>query len=382
MLQINIESEAEESAGMTKKRKAALVGLMCCGFAALASAQDASNVANACVASPTTLQLLNDPLLVRTIHRRTALHGADTVAPDGASKLSQDWLAGTRKWYIENQRDGGDLMEAGVVLHDKHLVDVALKEFEWGYARQSKKDGGWLETGDAFHSVSIFLLDSTRAMLAVEEAGPEFKEFFPRIDALKPAARLAGEWLIAPANLKPGKERDSPFTHRRWILAAALGMAGQFTGDAALTASAAQFAEEGFALQKPDGLNPERDGFDVSYEVVDALQGDRYYTTLTCAHDAALMPKVRLMIQRTLGWEERRMLPSGAIDVTGSTRVLKETGRDGEIKHINYKEIVQAYTYGSAILRDPHDHAVAEKLAQSQGWDPQHPKPADAAAKP
>ena len=86
-------------------------------------------------------------------------------------------------------------------------------------------------------------------------------------------------WLLRPEILPPGRERDNPFTHRKWILAAALGNAGRLAGNPQLTAAAAEFAKEGLALQMVDGENPERGGFDVSYQMVDALQGARYYTS-------------------------------------------------------------------------------------------------------
>ena len=65
---------------------------------------------------------------------------ARSVAEDGASTLSREWRAGQRKdWFIENQRGGADLVEAGVVLHDHKLVDAGLRELEWGYARQTTR---------------------------------------------------------------------------------------------------------------------------------------------------------------------------------------------------------------------------------------------------
>jgi hypothetical protein len=74
------------------------------------------------------------------------------------------------------------------------------------------------------------------------------------------------------------------------------------------------------------------------------------------------------MIEKTCRWEMRRILPNGEIDGAGSTRMLKESGRGGAIKHTNYKEIVQAFSYAAAITGDPAYAETAQLLARSQGW--------------
>ena len=322
-----------------------------------------------CQPPPSMLSLIRHPLVVQAVHRRVAAQRY-TLAPDGASPLSREWVEGKRKdWFIENQRGGGDLIEAGVVLGNRKLVDDGLREFEWGYARQSK-DGSFPETGDAFHSVSIYVLDSARALLALRDRRDYFAEFVPRLEKMIPHVEAAAEWLLQSAVLEQGKRHDQQYTHRKWILAAALGEASQLTGNPQLAKAAADFAAEGIALQHEDGENPEKGGFDVSYQMVDALNGARYYTTLNCQSQADLLARVRRMIEQTCRWEMRRILPTGEIDVTGSTRMLKESGRGGAIKHTNYKEIVQAFSYTAAITGDPAYAQTAERLARSQGWMP------------
>jgi hypothetical protein len=320
-----------------------------------------------CQAPPSILALTQDALVVRAVHKRTATQRTG-LAADGASTLSREWVEGKRKdWFIENQRGGGDLVEAGVVLGERRLVDTGLRELEWGYARQAP-DGGFPESLDNFHSVSIFVVDSARALLVLREKREEFAEFMPRVEKMIPQVGAAAEWLLRPGVLEPGKQHDQRYTHRKWILAAALGEAFELTGNARLARAAADFAAEGIALQKEDGENPEKGGFDVSYQMVDALNGARYYSTLKCPAQAELMARVRRMIEKTCRWEMRRILPSGEIDVTGSTRMLKEAGRGGAIKHTNYKEIVEAFTWAAAITGDRVYAETAERLARFEGW--------------
>lgn len=320
-----------------------------------------------CQAPPDMLSLIREPLLVKAIHRRVTGQ-AKSVAADGASTLSAEWVAGTRKdWFIENQRGGSDLVDAGVTLGDHKLVDAGLREFEWGYARQGK-DGGFPETGDPFHSTSIFVLDSGRSLIALRERRDEFPEFMQRVDKLAGQLGAAAEWMLEPAVLERGKRGNMPYTHRRWIVAAALGQAAQLTGNARFAKAAAEFAADGIKLQQEDGLNPEKGGFDVSYQMVDGLNGARYYTTLDCASQAEMMARVRRMIEKTCHWEMQHISANGEIDVEGSTRMLKEKARSGVIKHPNYKEIIQTFSYAAAITGDKAYADVAERLAKNQGW--------------
>jgi len=336
-------------------------------FSIAASAQQPAAAAVACKPAPTMLQLISNPLVTSAIHKRVQAHKV-VISPDGASVLSQQYIDGKGKWFVENQRGGADLIEAGVVLKDHAMVAQGLLMFEWAFKRQSKVDGGWPETGDAFHSVSVFIVDVSRSLLAIQESQPEFKELEPRVKAMIPQVDAAAEWLIRPEVIGPGRDHDAPFTHRRWILAAVLGDVGQLANDPKLTAAAVEFAKAGLALQKDDGENPERGGFDVSYQMVDGLQGSRYYTSLNCADNAELMAQIRVMLAKTSQWEMTHLLPDGSVDVAGSTRMLKETGRGGEIKHTNYKEVIQTLTYTSMITGDPQYLAVAKKMAASQGW--------------
>jgi hypothetical protein len=216
--------------------------------------------------------------------------------------------------------------------------------------------------------VSIFVIDTARALLVLREKHADFAEFVPRVEKLIPHVEAAAEWLLQPRVLELGKRHDQPYTHRRWILAGALGEAAELTGNQRLARAATGFAAEGIALQHDDGENPEKGGFDVSYQMVDALQGARYYTTLDCQTSSALMARVRNMIEKTCRWEMRRILPSGEIQVDGSTRMLKESGRSGAVKHTNYKEIIQAFSYAATITGDPIYAQTAERLARSQGW--------------
>ena len=324
--------------------------------------------ADPCPPQPSVLALTSDPLLKEVIHSRTAQHRVE-VAADGISPSSREWLEGKRKgWAIEFQRGGGNLIMSGVVMKDHKMVDAGLRLFEWGFSRQNPSDGDFPDSGDAFHSTSVFASEVARSLLVLTEKQAEFAEVMPRVKALIPKLNAAAHWFLRPGVLEPGKQKDQLFTHRKWILAFALGGTSKLSGDAELARAAVTFAEEGLALQQEDGRNPERGGYDVSYQMVDAFQCSYYYTTLEPATSAELMARIRRMLEKTCQWEMRRLLPNGEIDVTGSTRMLIEHGHNGQLKHTNYPEVIQAFVHTALITGKPEYAEVAKRIARGQGW--------------
>ena len=53
-----------------------------------------------------------------------------------------------------------------------------------------------------------------------------------------------------------GLAENSPFTHRRYLVGAALGLTGFLVDDRALIDRAHEVIGEGLALQRADGVNP------------------------------------------------------------------------------------------------------------------------------
>jgi hypothetical protein len=321
-----------------------------------------------CPTAPSLSALAGDPFLKQVIDAPLGKHRLD-VPEDGVSTLTRDWLQGKRKgWAVELQRGGGNLVTAGAVLGNHKMVDAGLRMFEWAFTRQDRHDGSFPESEDRFHSTSVFLMEVNRSLLLLKENSGGFAEFMPRVDAMLPEVTAAAHWFLRPGVLEPGKQKDQPFTHRKWILAFALGGASKLSGDPELARAAVAFAKEGVGLQQEDGRNPERGGYDVSYQMVDALMGSLYYTTLECPASADLMGAIRHMLEKTCRWEMKRMLPDGAIDVTGSTRMGIEHQHNGNLKSINYPEVVQAFVFAARITGNPEFLETAKRIAASQGW--------------
>lgn len=285
------------------------------------------------------------------------------VAPDGAVSVNEDWQRGRRPtWFIEQQRYGADLVQAGLVLKDRPLVEEGWKILAWGFARQGP-DGGFPGTGDPFHSTSLFVEAAARALLLQRQSGNEHAAIGASQYQSKVAA--AAHWLLRQDVAARGRKNNRPYAHRRWLLAAALGETAALTGDHQMALAAADYAREGLALQTPQGVNPEKGGADANYQAFGILLAARYYTVCP---DATLRAEIKNRIDRGLRWELTRLDANGNISLEGNSRTGKETGRSGRPKTIDYKSLLQAFVFGAAITRDARYQRAAERIALRRKW--------------
>ena len=317
--------------------------------------------------APTLLELANDPLLVRELYGPAGQGGGSTsdVASDGATSVNAEWESGqSATWYIEEQRYGADLIAKGVVRRDDNLINKGLEELNWGFARQGP-GGNFPGTSDAFHSTSFFVEAAARAMLLLQQSGDPAYQQVIRQDT--PKIEAAARWLMEPYVGAMGRAGDAPYTHRRWILAAALGETAALTGDRAMASAAEAYARMGLSQQTRQGVNPEKGGYDVSYQALGLLMAARYDAACT---DPSLRASIGKMIVKGLDWESTKVDAQGNVSAVGSTRTGKEYGPAGNLKMVTYPIIVEAFTAGAAITGNGGFEATAGRIAASQDLNP------------
>jgi hypothetical protein len=321
--------------------------------------------ASVIAAEPTLVDLDRDPLLMRAVYERLVSHPDHHVryADSGAASSNVDWEQKTAdKWFIEGQRYGGDLVVAGLLCGDEKIAALGWKILDWGFQRQAA-DGGFSDTGDPFHSVSFFVEASARAVLVaqqlqVPDANDITRRYGPKIAA-------AVKWMRRREVIGRGVANNKPYAHRRWLVAAAWGMTARLTNDAELATAADEMARDGLAVQRADGVNPEKNGFDVSYQAAGLMFAARYYTV---CDDGELRKSILAMLERGLTYEVTKIDDAGQIDARGSTRVNTETGRSGASKTVDNKAVLLALVYGAELLRRDDLHAVAERVAKHLRW--------------
>src|SRR5580692_4601598 len=103
-----------------------------------------------CVAATNEfLSLACDPLLEKALYAEPHRIATD-IAPDGSVSVNTLWEQGqSQKWFIEQQRYGGDFVEAGACRGDDALIKEGLQMLDWGFKREAV-DGSFPGTDDPF----------------------------------------------------------------------------------------------------------------------------------------------------------------------------------------------------------------------------------------
>lgn len=300
--------------------------------------------------------------------RHTAYHHPDSVSKDadanGAyTKINIDYDQNHEgNWLIEQQREGWHTIAAGIANSDTDAIDRGLKILNWGW-QQQQPDGGFScgkSLGQAFHSTAFFVEASAHACLLLQNS-PYASQYQSQVDDMKPKLVKAAHWMIA--NEEEGKRYNRPYTHRRYMVADALGETGVLCGDHDLIDHSKEYVRDGLSMQDPSGFNPEKGGFDVSYNAGGLFFAEEYYNIVA---DGNLRDRLYSMLQKSIAWQATHVRPDGSIDTSGSTRVNgvnSEIGPGGKRKKVAIGEVYESFAYWAAISGDKSYEELAEKVA-------------------
>ena len=285
----------------------------------------------------------------------------DSMAESGAVGTNADWENNqAESWYIEAQRQGEEAIISGLINEDPVAIEAGLKMFDWGFAQQSA-DGGFEGTGDPFHSTSLFVHAVARSLLLIEQS-PLAQEYADVVEVYKEKLAAAARWMIQPEVWERGISNNQPYTHRRYVVATALGLTSQLTGDSELMDYARQSLTDGLALQQSNGVNPELGGYDSSYQMVSVIYAAQWVTYFP---ENPLTADVVEMINRAINWEQSRVLANGEISSEGNTRTSgQEILRTGQAKKINHREIMRGFAYWASVSREQKWEEIARQVAQ------------------
>lgn len=278
------------------------------------------------------------------------------MAPSGANGGNASWERNQAKqWYIETQRYGEEAVIGGLIKNDPKAIEAGFKMFDWGFARQAA-DGSFLLTGDAFHSTSFFVAAVARTLLVIQQS-PESK-YALEVARYKPLVHRAARWMISPDVWRKGIKKNEPYTHRCYLVAAALGLTGKLTGDRELINYAQRSIEDCLSLQLANGVNPEKGGYDSSYQMASVVYAQRWVTYFP---DDYLTPRVVAMINKALVWEQTRILPTGKISSYGNTRTAgQEQRRNGEVKMVDHRIVFRGFAYWASVTGDQKWDAMSD----------------------
>jgi hypothetical protein len=312
--------------------------------------------------NPTLLSQSSDRFLVDKLNKNPK-RMVSGIAPDGAVGVNAEWEKDlSEHWFIELQRYGADLTQMGLAVKNNDLIEEGIRVLNCGFAHEA--DGSFPGTGDPRHSISFFLEAASRSVILFQEAGDSIH--LNELKNWKENIRKAAEWLITPNVFPRDRARTmDPYTNRFFLCAAALGQAGEILDNSELKQAALVLAKAGLERQQSDGTNPERGGFDVSYQIVGTVFASRYL--LVCG-DSTVRAKMRFMIRKTLEKEKTALDENGNVSTAGSTRVTLEKGRNGRPKTMDYKMLLQALIFWSDISGESSWRNIAGRVAINRNW--------------
>ncbi|MEH2286665.1 hypothetical protein [Nostoc sp.] len=319
-----------------------------------------SNLSQRQLSQKTDFEHESTDLIANVLYPRLSdLH--KSMMTNGANGANVLWIRNqARNWYIEDQRYGEDLIIGGLVKNDPQAIEAGFKMFDWGFAHQAN-DGSFFITGDRFHSTSFFVEAVAHTLLVIQQS-PYSEKYADQVAKYKPLVHRAARWMIKPNIWKIGIGRNKPYTHRRYLVAIALGLTGKLTGDQELIEYAHKSLKDGLSLQRPDGVNPEKNGHDSSYQMVGVIYAQRWVTYFP---QDEITPKVVAMINKSLLWEQTRMLPSGEIITEGNTRTAgQEKGRSGKVKSMDRRPVLRAFAYWASVTNNQKWEESARKLTK------------------
>jgi hypothetical protein len=280
--------------------------------------------------------------------RLSRFDDAETPEFEGIPDLAREALAcEADDWSIGQATYTVDFIELGVHIDDRELIDKGIAGLRWGtslpfddeatHQLVRECDGGApLPEHGATHHTTQWLESMSRAvylMAASRYAGElhdVIEETLDRIDVVATGLTDQRNWSTWLRNLDT---EGHVWTHRTYMMAAALGLASTLTDDPVDAARWAQLAETiarlGIANQWGEddpmvGVNPERGGYDLLYHMYGVWLAQLYLGTL--GEQSQTREELLAAIRRAVQWELTRIDPeTGRVDVSGSSRTCTET---------------------------------------------------------
>jgi hypothetical protein len=309
---------------------------------------------------PNLINFSSPPVVVKALYSDPSrlLAGVGQVAANGAVAGNATSAPDVN---VESQRWSADLVQAALVEHTS--LQPGINIMLYGFKREMP-DGSFGKEND-FQHISFFMEASARTLILLKQTGdPAYASV---IASTTPLLEKAAQQFIADGDADRQNEKGKTFTHRYYLLAAALGETAVITHDAALAARAEEYAKRGLAAQLADGTNPEKDGYDLNYGAASGLFAERYYSICT---NQEMRAAIRAMLHKALARESKSVMPNGALSMEDSTRTGKDAKHDnsGKPKGMDHKSIIPFFAIGAVVTGEDQYTQIAQRIAMNRGW--------------
>jgi hypothetical protein len=339
--------------------------LVACVTALLLTPLTGLEAANAATATNDFLLFETGPFLKENAYADCKTPPTDWHEQSGALRLNAAWQTDrSLPWYIEDQQLGGDYVAAGLAYGNKDEIRWGLKVIDWGFAQMTPD--GEFKHPDSYHSGAFFIEASARALLLIG-ASPLHAEFKDRVAAIKPQLLTAARWMAQPEIRDrfwnpTTRSNERPYGHRRFLDAAALGLAGVLCKDKDLIASSAALVRAGLSFQRSDGVIPEKGGHDSHYQSYSLMYACRYYALVA---DDALRAEMKPAMEKGYAWLLTRVREDGSVDHTGNSRTgfgQEKTRNKAKQKWLEYRFAAISLAYWAQIMNNPELEKTARRL--------------------
>ena len=325
---------------------------------------------------PVTISGVSQPLVLSGIryHRGSVATFSDSKgAFDGVLAINRMFLACTSDtWGMGGQTFAMDLLEDGLHRHDRVLTDEGIRAIDWGVAvpidskgiheLHRNCDGKTVADFGYTHHATQWLESLGRAVYLLA-ASPWAGEYRATIDRYRRRVDTIATILAKPSVRAywVSKVRDSfgnDFTHRTFMRAAAFGLASTLTQHprdvARWAADAKAIAERGIHNQLPSGVNPERGGFDVQYQMYGTWLAQLYDATLPAS--SPMKHRMDRGIDRAVRWMTTRIdRKTGQIKIRGTTRIcVEQLWTSGQpAPYVDPGETIRGFLYWGLLTSTP-----------------------------
>lgn len=278
-----------------------------------------------------------------TYRRRSVATYDDPSTPghDGVAGATRDFLAcKTDQWSMGDQIFTVDPIAVGNADNDRSLVARGVEGLDWGVRQDLGRDGVYTLTRSCdgktvadfggTHHTTQWLTALGEAVYQLR-ASPFAADYSARSSVYVSRMQTIARRLVQRDNWRTWvhrwlhDEQGHLFTHKTYMMAAALGLTASLTADrveaSRWAAAAEHIARRGMSEQHADGVNPERGGYDVAYQSYGAWLAELYYTTLA---PGTFRDALANNIDHALEWESSRVDDgTGQIRIADSTRICR-----------------------------------------------------------
>lgn len=258
------------------------------------------------------------------------------MGPSGAVGMN---LLDYPTYSVANQRWGDLYVRAGIVRDDPGLIERGFDAFDHAFSRQ--RANGSFPDADQPEQYAFFIEAVAHSILLLREARLA-RQYDERLSRYVRRLEESVPFVLKERLWQQFRDRSRIFTHRTYVVGTALTLLGELTGDAKVKRYGRRAIDMGLRRQRDDGVNPERGGFDVRYQMAGLIYAERYAVYFPRHH---LASGVRAMVKRGLDWMKNR-IDGGWIAWPGSTRACREIDLvTGEPKTPGYEYAVRGLAY-------------------------------------